>query len=237
MNELKLSERLNSVVEKIPAGAFIADIGSDHAYLPCYAYLQGKIRGGIAGEVNDGPFQSAISQVKKSGLEQVISVRKGNGLEVIEKAEADTITICGMGGSLITQILEEGKGKLEGVQRLVLQPNVAADTIRVWLKDHDWELLSEDILEEDGKVYEILVAEPGQGGRPYSDQIRVELLLGPYLMKKKSDAFRKKWMLEVKNWNRVLQQLDNANQTDELIQRKEDLRKRINQVEEVLSDE
>lgn len=234
LNELSLSKRLALVAEQIPNGSTIADIGSDHAYLPCYAYLKGIISGGVAGEVNEGPYQSAIAQVRKSGLEEKISVRKGNGLGVIRADEVGVITICGMGGSLIATILEEGKEKLDGVNRLILQPNVAADQVRIWLKDNQWELLTEEILEEDEKIYEILVAEQGNALKPYTDNLSMELLLGPFLMQKKSIPFQKKWISEITIWKNVLNQLEKAQQTEEILARKEALKAKIAQVEEVI---
>jgi tRNA (adenine22-N1)-methyltransferase len=232
LNELKLSDRLHTVCTYIPKGAVIADIGSDHAYLPCYAAIHGMIKKGIAGEVNEGPFQSAQNQVKTLNLEAIIDVRKGNGLEVIAPNEVNTITIAGMGGNLISSILEEGKEKLQGVNHLILQPNVGAQTVREWLLHHQFELKDEQILEEDGKVYEVLYAIRGDGSKPYSNEL-YELMFGPFLLKTKNTAFYKKWEAELQGWKQVLQQLEKATTAQD--DKQNELINKIKMVEEVLS--
>ena len=234
MNESNLSKRLSLVAQQIPHGSRLADIGSDHAYLPCYALKTGLITSAIAGEVNDGPFQSAVEQVNKLGFEQQIFVRKGNGLEVISKGEVDVITIAGMGGPLIASILEAGKEKLDHVKRLVLQPNVAANQIRVWLEANGWFLINEVILEEDGIIYEILIAEKA-GESPYSEEgYQLEIILGPFLMKQRNEIFIKKWTAELAEWRKIVNQFEKAKQTDEVNKKKQELLERIKRVEEVI---
>lgn len=234
MNTEKLSHRLEAVTKYIPAGSRIADIGSDHAYLPCYAVKKGIVPFAIAGEVVEGPYQSAKKQVKLEGLEDQISVRKGNGLEVVSQGEVDCITIAGMGGALITTILEEGKDKLDSVKRLILQPNLSAISIRTWLVDHGWELIAEEILEEDGKIYEVLSAEKGEPLKPYKN-VEKGLLMGPFLMEERSRVFQNKWQGEVKNWKRILLQLDKVASTEETEKRKQELYQKIKMAEEVLN--
>jgi tRNA (adenine22-N1)-methyltransferase len=234
MNSDKLSNRLATVAKYVPKGAKLADIGSDHAYLPCYLAKKEQINFAIAGEVVLGPFQSAENQVLSEGLTNIISVRMGDGLEVIGDGEVDCITIAGMGGALITSILEKGKEKLGSVKRLVLQPNISAISIRKWFLDNGWELKAEEIIEEDGKIYEVLVGESGDPNKPYGTNIEMGLLLGPFLAKKKEVIFRKKWTLEMKNWKRIFEQLENAAQTPETIEKKQDLLTKIKLVEEVL---
>ncbi|EDL64459.1 tRNA (adenine(22)-N(1))-methyltransferase [Bacillus sp. SG-1] len=235
MNAEKLSKRLETVVSFIPEGSRIADIGSDHAYLPCYAVDKGIAASGIAGEVAEGPYQSAVKQVKYSQLEDVITVRKGDGLEVISPNETDCITIAGMGGALIASILEKGKDKLEGVSRLILQPNVAAIAIRKWLLENGWELKAERILEEDHKIYEVLVADKGNPETPY-EQLETELLLGPFLSKEKSSVFKTKWGQELKQWRNILENMKQADDSSELRERKAEIVKKIEIVEEVLDE-
>ncbi|MFC4320806.1 tRNA (adenine(22)-N(1))-methyltransferase [Litchfieldia salsa] len=235
MNELQLSKRLEAVASNILPNSILADIGSDHAYLPCYAFLKGKISSAIAGEINDGPFRSAQEQVRKSNLAEVIEVRKGNGLEVIQPNEVDCITIAGMGGTLITSILEEGSNKLEGVSRLVLQPNIGAINIRKWLIQNNWGITSETILEEDGKIYEIIVADRGNTEKSYED-LKAGLLLGPFLLKEKNKVFIKKWTNELQHWNQIMMKLQSAESTPENNEKRKEIEEKIKIVKEVLDD-
>src|SRR5690606_28479720 len=107
MNAQKLSKRLETVASFVPTGAIVADIGSDHAYLPCYLVHQNIVNKAVAGEVVKGPYESALRQVKLEGLEDKVIVRLADGLQAIEdNDQVDTITIAGMGGPLIVSILE-----------------------------------------------------------------------------------------------------------------------------------
>lgn len=236
MNTEKLSNRLEMVAQLVPVGSRLADIGSDHAYLPCHLVKKGIIPFAIAGEVVEGPFQSASTQVKSEGLSEKISVRLGDGLEVIEPGEVDCITIAGMGGALITSILDKGQEKLGNVSRLVLQPNIAAVAIRKWFLEHGWELIGEEILEEDGKLYEILAAEKGDPKKPYGQKLDAELFLGPFLLKTKPAAFLKKWNLELENWRKIFKQLEGASQTAQTIEKKQELLQKMKWVEEALNE-
>lgn len=234
MNTEKLSQRLETVAKYIPTGYKLADIGSDHAYLPCYLVKKGIVPFAIAGEVVEGPFQSAKNQVQAEGLLDKISVRMGDGLEVIEKGEVDCITIAGMGGALIANILEKGSSKLSTVKRLILQPNISAVSVRTWLLHNDWELIGEEIIEEDSKIYEVLIAERGNPNNPYKNQLEKRLLLGPFLMDEHNAVFKKKWLTEKKNWERIIRQIELASETAENKQKWSELQEKIKLVEEVI---
>ncbi len=235
MNELKLSKRLQTVAEYIPNGAVMADIGSDHAYLPCYAVLNHKASKAIAGEITDGPFLSAKRQVEKSGLSSHISVRQGDGLEVIKKGEADAITIAGMGGSLIAHILEAGKDKLTGKERLILQPNIHAVHIREWLYKEGYALIDEVILEEDGKCYEVLVAEAGDRDAAYAGiSLSAGMLVGPFLAKEKNAVFLKKWTQELEHTQSIYEQISRAATTEQNKQKLKELADRMELLKEVI---
>src|SRR5690625_721763 len=124
MKEMKLSSRLEAVAGEIPFGATIADIGTDHAHLPCYTCLYGMAEWAIAGDLAEGSLQAAHDCVNAYCLEEKVNVRRGDGLEVVKPDEVDVIVIAGMGGRLMSDILEAGHQKLAGVSKLILQPNI-----------------------------------------------------------------------------------------------------------------
>ena len=230
MNAKKLSERLKTVASFVDKNTKLADIGSDHAYLPCYLVHTGIISQAIAGEVVRGPFESAQKQVKSEGLENNIDVRFGNGLEVIkEEDNVETITIAGMGGPLIASILEAGKDKLKNADKLILQPNIHAKAIREWALKEDWKIVDETILEEHDKIYEILVLKKGE-----MELTELELLVGPILLNERSDVYKKKWINELNEWQRIIDQLDKIPETAEVQQKKEELHRKIKLVKEAL---
>ena len=123
-----ISKRLETVASFVPQGAVLLDVGSDHAYLPIELVEKGHIEAAIAGEVGEGPYQSAVKNVESHGLTEKIQVRLANGLAAFEESDqVSVITIAGMGGHLIATILEEGLDKLANVERLILQPNNRED--------------------------------------------------------------------------------------------------------------
>lgn len=219
MTTIKLSKRLLAVASHIGEGAVVADIGSDHAYLPTYLVQKGIIQKGVAGEVVIGPYETAKKSVYRHGVNDRITVRLADGLFAIEENDGiDTVTIAGMGGSLIATILEQGKDRLQHVNRLIVQPNLHAMAIREWAVANNWKLVNEEILKEDGKIYEILVLEKGRIS--YDD---LELLVGPFLLAEKNNVFREKWEDEINQRIQIQKSIENAVETPELVKKKEQL--------------
>ncbi|MBU9722483.1 MULTISPECIES: tRNA (adenine(22)-N(1))-methyltransferase [Bacillaceae] len=235
MNELIISKRLETVASYVNKGAKIADIGSDHAYLPVYLVSQGIADYAIAGEVNKGPLQAAENQVKKYGYEEQIKTKLGNGLAVLEGEVIDTVTIAGMGGPLIADILEGGKEHLTYIERLILQPNIAADRIRAWLIENNWQLIDEEILKEDGHIYEVLVAEPGDPLFLYGkNEVEKKVWLGPKLSSEKNNAFLEKWTKEHEQLEKIKVKLSEASAPN-IESKQSDIEKKITWLKEELS--
>ncbi|MFD0586751.1 tRNA (adenine(22)-N(1))-methyltransferase [Paenibacillus sp. GCM10027627] len=250
---IKLSKRLQRIADYVTPGSRVADIGSDHALLPVYLLQNGVSPSAIAGELNSGPYMAAKKQAADAGLTARLSVRQGNGLAVLGKDEADTITIAGMGGSLMSGILEAGfqDGKMEGVTELVLQPNVGEDEVRAWLLDKGWKLKAESILEEDGKIYEVLHARKENGAKEanaslYSAEFlgltswdqsmlhSVLLRMGPYLLRQPTEVLLKKWRLELQKLERITKQIGTS-ELPEAEEKRKQFQAEMKRIEEVLA--
>lgn len=209
MNQHTLSMRLERVAAHMPVGARLADIGSDHGYLPVALMRRGLIAAAVAGEVALTPFQAAQRTVRDNGLEQQITVRRANGLEAIEPQDAITaISVCGMGGETIRDILENGKARLSGQERLILQPNGGEQPLRYWLMENGYRIVSEELLSENSFYYEIIVAER-DGPVLYSAE---ELYFGPLQMQARSPAFLSKWQRILRHKQQTLAQFAKARQ-------------------------
>ncbi|KAA0967034.1 tRNA (adenine-N(1))-methyltransferase [Sporosarcina sp. ANT_H38] len=231
MNSERLSNRLKAVASFVEEGAVVADIGSDHAYLPCFLIHTKKVEKAVAGEVAKGPYESALKNVRREGFSKEITVRMADGLFAIEKNDAvDTVTIAGMGGPLIATILESGKDRLSQVKRIITQPNIYSRAIREWAVSNEWEIVNEQILKEDGKIYEIIVMEKGLAA--YGE---LELMAGPFLLASKTEVFIEKWESELLEWNRVLDALKKTNETDAIKTKKAQLVRHIDLVGKVLT--
>ncbi len=233
MNSSHLSKRLAEVANHVEVGSRLADIGSDHAYLPIYLAKNRIISYGIASEVAKGPMSNAVTEIRKENLLGILHPRLADGLAAIQGPdEINVITICGMGGSLISKILEEGKRKLSGKEKLVLQPNVGEHLVRNWLMLNSYQIMAEQILEEDGHIYEIITAKKSSQPVNYSNK---QLQFGPFLMKEKSAVFIRKWQEELQSKKRVFNQISRSNRDESTKLNK--IAEEIKMIEEVLKGE
>lgn len=246
---MKLSARLQLIADLLPAGGRFADIGSDHALLPVAAVRSGRASFAVAGEVNDGPLEAARRQVAEAGETARISVRKGDGLAVISPGEVDAITIAGMGGALIVSILNGGRDKLAGVKRLVLQPNVGEEFVRRWLLENGWFLAEETIFEEDGKIYEVMMAEPSTQAAELNAELYREreladgkvrltkellLLMGPRLTSAPNEVFLQKWESELRKLDKIRRSIASS-ALEASREKEEELTRLAEQLKEVLA--
>ncbi len=210
LNEQTLSMRLERVAAQVSAGARLADIGSDHGYLPVALLNRGVISAAVAGEVALTPFYAAERTVRENDLEQQITVRLANGLAAIEASDGITaVSLCGMGGETIRDILESGKARLSGQERLILQPNGGEQPLRVWLMENGYRIVYEEVLRENRFDYEIIVAER-TGPVTYTAE---ELYFGPLQLQTRSPAFLLKWQRLLGKKQKTLNNFNRAQKT------------------------
>ncbi|MBD1371189.1 SAM-dependent methyltransferase [Hazenella sp. IB182357] len=226
-----ISDRLKTIASYIPEHKRVADIGGDHALLLMYLAKRHQLQHGIVGELNEGPFQNAKTRVQAFQCDSLIDVRLGNGLSILSPHEVDVVVIAGMGGNLITQILEEGKPSLIGVHTLILQPNISSGLIRKWLVKNGFRIHQETIVKENDILYEIIVAI-----QETSDEIKPEILydMGPMLWKERHPLLREKIEYEINSRKRVLNQLEKG-KTAQAISRRQQIQNELYQWEEALT--
>ncbi len=175
MTQIKLTPRLRAAAEMVRDGSYVADIGSDHAYLPIVLCLEGRIRGGVASDINEGPVMRGRKNIEDHGLSGKLHSVRADGLEGIERFCPEDIFILGMGGELISAILERAPWTKNKNIRLCLQPMTHPEILRAFLRDNGYCVVDERAVAEDDRVYQLILAEYTGESEQYSTE---ELLLG-----------------------------------------------------------
>ncbi len=198
-----LTGRLLAAASLIPKGKTIADIGTDHGYLPVYACKQKWIPRAIAADIVPGPLQAAIAHVQGAGLAAMIECRLGDGLTCIRPGEVDGAVICGMGGPLMVRILQQSPVVWKSMQFLILQPQSHTGVLRHFLYTQNWHVEEETILMDDGRLYELMRAVPGKA-EPLPEWMYE---VGPINWQRKNPLLLRKIQLLVEQKTRICQGL------------------------------
>ena len=170
-----MNKRLQIISEYISNKGFV-DVGTDHGYLPIHMAENGYKGKIFASDVNADPLNKAIRNAKEAGLSDKIDFFLCDGLEKCPRDEIDTIVVAGMGGDMIVKILDEGYWCMSSEYKLILQPMSKQEILRYWLIYNDFEINHELQLEENGTIYQIIVATFG-GNTKLND---AELYIGSY---------------------------------------------------------
>lgn len=227
---IKLSNRLLAVARQIPAGMTVADIGTDHGYLPVYLVVNDIAPRVIAADRSRRPLDSARQLISLLSLANQIDVRLGDGLGVLQPGEAEVICLAGMGGMAIREIIAAGLPQAEAAKRLVLQPQRNVPAVRRFLAEKGFKIVAEDLAEDDGFYYEIMAAEPaGQGTIKLSDD---EADFGPVLLTEGHPLFKDFLILKETDLTQLLAAMNENNSPDSLPsqQRKKQLEEEISRL-------
>jgi len=202
-----LSDRLKVIADKVPPGSRVADIGTDHGFIPVYLVRNNIVSKVIASDISRGSLEKTINLVKEQGLSNVIETRLGSGLKVLKAGEVDTVIIAGMGGLLIKNILEESPDILQEVKTLILQPMNFQSELRRWLIQNSFTIKDEELVIDNGRIYEIMLVEHGEQ-EEWND---VELEISPRLLEKKHRLLEPFILKKISIMENIISKLDDNN--------------------------
>lgn len=158
--KLTLQPRLRAIADLVPQGSRLADVGTDHGYIPAVLLLEGRVGSAIASDIGAEPLEHARRTARQYGLEQRMELRLCDGLRGISPEEADCVVIAGMGGDSISAILEAAPWTKSGCT-LLLQPMSKAEVLRRWLSENGYCAAAEQLVADKGVIYPILTVRGG----------------------------------------------------------------------------
>ena len=159
MSEFTLDGRLSSVAKFVRRGARFADVGTDHAYLPVFLLLDGRIERAVCSDINRGPLDNARATAREGGVYERIDFVLTDGAAALSDFGITDMAICGMGGELIAKIIEGAPFIKSSGVRLILQPMTRQEHLRTYLYNNGFSVIAEDYAADSGKFYSIIVAE------------------------------------------------------------------------------
>ncbi|WAH38558.1 tRNA (adenine(22)-N(1))-methyltransferase [Alicyclobacillus dauci] len=204
MQPITLSKRMQKIVEHIPKCESLADIGTDHAFIPIHTVQTKRALHAIATDLREGPLRKARENVNRHGLKELIELRLGNGFQPIRPGEVDVIVSAGIGGHVHTQMLDESPKVTQSVSTIIFQPMNAGHLLRSRLDELHFTLSSEALVLDDDRIYEIIIATPNAHRDPAYDPYRDDpsrLMLaytyGPLLLRDPDELFHMRLEREI----------------------------------------
>lgn len=214
---MELSKRLQAVADLISMGMTVADVGTDHGYIPIYLLESKKSPKVIAMDVNEGPLLRAKEHIKEHGLEKFIETRQSDGVRQLQDGECDCVVIAGMGGALTTKILEEGCRVFKALREFVLQPQSELHKVRQYLCENNYAVIAEDMVLEDGKFYPMMKVVNGSD----SEYSEAELYYGRRLLQDQHPILKIFLEKELRVKETILENLDQESGTHIELRKKE----------------
>jgi len=225
---VQISNRLYAVAECVPPGSRVIDVGTDHAYIPIYLMKNNRAESCVATDINPGPLEKAKRNMKKHKI-TAIDLKLTNGLQGITENEANVIIIAGMGGCLIIDILKNNRPFVQGISKLIVQPQQDIPRVRRFLHATGFKIENEKFIEEDGKYYTIIVAV--LGSEKYEKDYEYEF--GKQLIDQKTQVFKEYMIKKQEKLNEIYQNISLVD-SEYAYKRKEELDKQSKMQKEVI---
>lgn len=228
---MELDLRLQEVAKLVPKSESLGDIGTDHGYLLIELVQAGKIERGIGCDLREGPLEFAKKHVRERGLQEKIKLRLGDGLAPLAPKEVEGVSICGMGGGTIQEILMAQKEIVEHLSYLVCQPQNNGGPLRKFLASLGWKIVEEKLVESQGKIYEMFLARKGEMIFPKRE---MDWELGPLLVQRKEPLLKRRIEELIFLTEKVLKDLEAGKKNPENKKKKDSWEKRKTELEGVL---
>lgn len=195
----------------VTPGFRLADVGTDHGYVPIALVTEGVIPSALAMDVNQGPLDRALQHIQEHQLENYIGTRLSDGVRSLRPGEADSVLIAGMGGALTVRILTEGKEVLDTVKEIILQPQSEIGKVRRFLYDNGYRIVREDMILEEQKYYTVMKAVHGE----MQDYTDMDFAYGKLLLEQKHPVLRQYLEEQKAKMEKLLQRLMEQNVSSE----------------------
>ena len=245
---IQLSQRLQAVADLAEDAGVVADVGTDHGYIPLFLIACGKAGKAIAMDINEGPLLRAREHIRQYNQHERIETRLSDGLRELRPGEAQTIVIAGMGGSLMKRILTDGEATAHAADCLVLQPQSELPMFRHFLVEHGYRILREDMVYEDGKFYSMMAVKWKESDTEDSLQARLaesgaedglqamteaDFRYGPLLLAQKHPILHKYLLRQKEQKQKILESLG-QNARRDVSERRAQIREELEEIEVLL---
>ena len=190
---VKISNRLMTAAALVTQGYTLADVGTDHGYIPIYLLQQDKIPSAIAMDINEGPLERAKEHIALYGLQAYIQTRLSDGVAALKPGEVEVVLIAGMGGGLVMHILKDGEKVCQSAKELILQPQSEIEHVREFLREKGYTILAEDMVYEDGKFYPMMKVQyqgENENAQKASEVLKLSDLYGGLLLQNRHPVLK-----------------------------------------------
>lgn len=228
---MELSKRLKFIIKNVDKTNVLADIGTDHGYIPLYAVKNKICKRVIATDINKLPLDKAKLNAILEGVDEELEFRLGNGLEPLKDKEANVVIIAGMGGNLIKEILEKSINKVNELDYLVLQPAQNPEVLREYLYNNGYEIIKEDLCLDEEIYYELFKVKRKEGEDTKLDPIYYEV--SPKLLMEKHPLLKDYLKLKIDSCKRVLEHINEETENAKI--RKESINEKISLISNIIN--
>lgn len=229
---MELSKRLKRIAEHVDKCESVADIGTDHGYIPIYLVKEGICKKAIASDINKGPIEKAKVNVAFEGVSDKVKCLLGPGLNPLKVGEVNGVILAGMGGNLTRDILLADMDKVKKYDFIILQPAQNPEVLREFLYKNDYEIIDEDLIKDEGRFYELFKVKYNENSEKLVFEDELEYEVSPLLREKGHPLFKEFIEEKINRCETILSFI--KEDTEAAKKRKNDLEEKINKLKGML---